>query len=148
MTEVFFYSRSKQLQIQTKAGSAHFVPSGALGIFKTTDEEMIKALRGDSEYGKVFSDKSDFLHKTEKRQGVNYIGLNPDGSPKMEAAQLDSNVINGVRISDHQPVLHTEQVSKDEQFREYINLSKKFKGKLTDEEKARLTELKNELKLE
>lgn len=142
-TEVLFTSKHKKLQIQTKVETVQFQPSGALGIFKTSNEELIKALRADKEYGKSFGDKPDFLNKSEK--GVIYRGLNPDGTPKMEAVETNSNVVNGVRTSDDQPKLATEP-NKDELFREYIKLSKIIKK--SDEQKTRLTELKTELKLD
>jgi hypothetical protein len=144
-TEVLFTSKHKKLQIQTKVETVQFQPSGALGIFKTSNEELINALRNDKEYGKSFGDKPDFLQK--KNIGVKYMGLNPDGTPKMEVVETDSNVINGVRTSDHQPILHSESVkNNDELFREFIKLSKIIKK--SDEQKTRLTELKTELKLD
>jgi hypothetical protein len=140
-----FTSKHKKLQIQTKVETVQFQPSGALGIFKTSNEELINALRSDKEYGKSFGDKPEFLSKFGKTKGVIYQGLNPDGTPKMESVEVDSNVVNGVRTSDNQPKFAAEP-NKDELFREYIKLSKIIKK--SDEQKTRITELKTELKLD
>ena len=137
-TEVLFTSKHKKLQIQTKVETVQFQPSGALGIFKTSNEELIKALRSDKEYGKSFGDKPDFLKK--KETGKIYTG-----SDTVEDVSIESNVINGVRTSDHQPILHSES-NNDILFREYIKLSKIIKK--SDEQKTRITELKTELKLD
>ena len=106
MAEAVFISAHKNLKLNTLKPKVHFQNSGTLGIFKTGDEDLIKQLREDKRYNKMYYEGS--LAGKKVRNGVRGAGSHPELG--------ESEVVTNLKL-DFYNVLKDKIVTKDGSFR-------------------------------